>query len=139
MAEIFKSVERAQRAFCQLVCFLIGCFCCFYSLACIYKSNVLWGNSLSAGLHWFRKELFKGEKMTWECDLMSLHIKPFPLIMHLFKGNCTELIWSYFLDLLFYLNLTSFSSQFLIIFKVVCVPIKVILGNVFWELIYWAD
>lgn len=74
--------------------------------------------------------------MTLECDLTSLHIKLFPLIIHLFKGNCTELIWSYFFRLVFYLNLTSFSSQFLIILKVVYVPIKIILGNVFWKLIY---
>lgn len=33
LAEIFKSVERAKRAFLQLVWFLIGCICCFYSLA----------------------------------------------------------------------------------------------------------
>lgn len=35
------------------------------------------------------KSYLKRKKMIMELDLLSLHIKQFPLIIHLFKGNYT--------------------------------------------------
>lgn len=89
LAEIFKSVEKAKRASCQLVCFLIGRFCCFYSFALYLQIKHTLRKQFKCWFALIQKSYLKRKKMIMELDLLSLHIKQFPLIIHLFRGNYT--------------------------------------------------